>query len=122
MLPGMRLSVIFPLRPLRRIWLLIALGLVGVTLLPVAVSVAQEITPEMLREASRRTGMSEEELLRRYQANRSAESAAADTAYVTEPGRTSLDGIDDRYPAGADPAAADQALDTVINGMGIVGR
>jgi len=102
--------VILPLRPWRRIWLLVALGLVGVALLPVAVSVAQDITPEMLKEASRRTGMSEEELLRRYQANRSAESAAADTTYVTEPGRTSLDGIDDRYPAGTDPAAAGQAL------------
>jgi protein involved in polysaccharide export with SLBB domain len=66
-------------------------------------AVAQQPTPEMLDEAARRTGLSREELLRRYAASGGAaqpgtQQAPAETA--TEPGRTSLQGIDDTNPGG----------------------
>ncbi len=55
---------------------------------------SQQLTPEMLAEASRRTGLSQEELLRRYQARAGeADTPAAET--VNQPGRTSLEGVDD---------------------------
>ena len=62
---------------------------------------AQEFTPEMLDAASRQTGMSKEELLRRYQQQK--DSAQEDTtADATEPGRTSLQGINDAVPGSTD--------------------
>ncbi len=55
---------------------------------------AQEISPQMLEEAARRSGMSKEELLRQYQ-----QQAPVDTvAQSPEPGRTDLEGIDDSSP------------------------
>ena len=71
------------------LFLLAALVLLGVG------AVAQDLTPAMLEEAARRTGMSQEELLRRYQQQQG--SAVVDT--VAAPGRTDLEGIDDRTPA-----------------------
>jgi len=63
---------------------------------------AQDLSPAMLEEASRRTGLSQEEILRRYREQQSqAGQAVADTSQA--PGRTSLEGIDDRgttAPAG----------------------
>ena len=58
---------------------------------------SQELTPEMLKEASRRTGLSEEELLRRYRGQQ-GEAAATDTTAADQPGRTSLAGVDDSRP------------------------
>jgi protein involved in polysaccharide export with SLBB domain len=67
-------------------------------------AVSQQLSPEMLREAARRSGLSEEEILRRYQQQRGGE-AVVDTA--AGPGRTSIEGIDDRRPAGMeDPTEA----------------
>ncbi len=63
-------------------------------LLSPAMVAAQEITPEMLEEASRRTGMSKEQLLQQYQ-QQTGETAAADTSENSPPGRTDLEGIDD---------------------------
>jgi polysaccharide export outer membrane protein len=60
---------------------------------------AQTIPPEMLREAARQSGVSEEEVLRRYRQQQQEQGqAVVDTAQA--PGRTSLQGIDDRGPAG----------------------
>lgn len=63
------------------------------------IAAAQQPTPEMLDEAARRTGLSREELLRRYNASQPAPTEAEAEA-ATEPGRTSLEGIDDTNPAG----------------------
>jgi protein involved in polysaccharide export with SLBB domain len=58
---------------------------------------AQDFTPELLREAARRSGLSEEEILRRYKQQQKGQGqAVADT--MPTPGRTSLKGIDDRGP------------------------
>ena len=59
----------------------------------VPAAVAQEVSPELLDEAARRTGLSREELLARYRQRQG--TAATDTSASGEPGRTSLDGIDD---------------------------
>ncbi|MBU8871067.1 MAG: SLBB domain-containing protein, partial [Gemmatimonadales bacterium] len=57
---------------------------------------AQEFTPEMLKAASQRTGLSEEELLRRYQQNKSGTQTPTQAGQAeSEPGRTSLEQIDD---------------------------
>jgi len=56
---------------------------------------AQELTPQMLEEASRRTGMSQEELMRRYQGGQGGSVTAIDTSASGKPGRTSLEGVDD---------------------------
>ena len=67
----------------------------------------ETISPELLREASRRTGLSEEELLRRYaeaqqeRADSGLAPGTIDSTYSAEPGRTDLRGIDDRIPGGA---------------------
>ena len=66
-------------------------------LLPVVLA-AQEITPAMLDEAARQTGMSKGELLRQYQQAEGQSAADADTTQDTTPGRTSLKGIDDTAP------------------------
>ena len=60
---------------------------------------AQEFTPEMLDAASRQTGLSKEELLKRYQQQQGTK-AGTDTAATADgvPGRTSLQGIDDSRP------------------------
>ncbi|MBD3222214.1 hypothetical protein GF314_13335, partial [bacterium] len=63
---------------------------------------AQELSPEMLREAARRSGLSEEEILRRYQEQR-RDGAGADT--LRSPGRTDLEGIDDRMAGRPDSVA-----------------
>jgi len=68
--------------------------------------VAQQPTEAQLREAARRAGMSEEEL-RRYQDSLTSEPGVVDTVTVSEPGRTTLDGIDDSVPAGQRPLAPD---------------
>ena len=66
----------------------------------------ETISPELLREASRRTGLSEEELLRRYaeaqqeRADSGLAPGTIDSTYSAEPGRTDLRGIDDRIPGG----------------------
>ena len=73
-----------------------ALVLAGV-FLPL-VCAAQEISPEMLEEASRRTGMSKEQLLEQYNQQSGQTAAAADTTETPDPGRTSLEGIDDTIP------------------------
>lgn len=56
---------------------------------------AQELTPAMLQEASRRTGLSQEELLRRYQAQQGGTATAGADSATDQPGRTSLEGVDD---------------------------
>ncbi|MBK8166463.1 MAG: SLBB domain-containing protein [bacterium] len=65
-------------------------------------AVAQTPTPEMLDEAARRTGLSKEELLRRYAASGGAQQPGAEPTAepATEPGRTSLEGIDDTNTGG----------------------
>jgi protein involved in polysaccharide export with SLBB domain len=88
MTPAFRL----PACPLMRRALVLGLLLLGAC--PV---LAQEFTPEMLEAASRQTGLSKEELLRRYQQQSGGATAAAEEA-ATEPGRTSLDGINDAVP------------------------
>jgi protein involved in polysaccharide export with SLBB domain len=76
-----------------RRWVLV-FGLISVLFLLPLASVAQQLTPQMLEEASRRTGMSKEELMRRY--SQSGAEAQADTSQQEiEPGRKSLQGIDD---------------------------
>ncbi|MDX2472068.1 MAG: hypothetical protein QNL91_00010, partial [Candidatus Krumholzibacteria bacterium] len=60
---------------------------------------AQEFTPEMLDAASQQTGLSREELLKRYQQQQGGGATQAATGQATaEPGRTSLEGIDDARP------------------------
>lgn len=61
-------------------------------------SVAQEFTPEMLKAAAQQTGLSEQELLRRYQQQKGGQTTPTAEQAETEPGRTSLDGIDDSQP------------------------
>lgn len=58
-------------------------------------ALAQDLTPAMLEEASRRTGLSQEELLRRYQAQKGGVAAAGTEAPAEQPGRTTLEGVDD---------------------------
>jgi len=63
------------------------------------VGFAQEITPQMLEEASRQTGMSKEELLRQYQQKSGqATQDAGETSGDNVPGRGELGDIDDRIP------------------------
>ena len=58
--------------------------------------VAQDLTPEMLEEASRRTGLSKEELIRQYEAEKGGTATAGDVADpANQPGRTTLEGVDD---------------------------
>ncbi|MFO7654399.1 MAG: SLBB domain-containing protein [Candidatus Krumholzibacteriia bacterium] len=74
----------------------------------------QDLPPELLEEAMRRTGLGREELLRRYRAQMQgdpAETAGGDPAGAAggapdEPGRTALGDIDDSRPGGAGSAAA----------------
>ena len=79
--------------------------------LAAAVATAQEFTPEMLEAASRQTGLSKEELLRRYQQQKADDPATTEDA-ASEPGRTSLAGIDDTRAGGAAAAAADRFRDS----------
>ncbi|HOX26712.1 MAG TPA: SLBB domain-containing protein [Candidatus Krumholzibacteria bacterium] len=65
---------------------------------------AQDLTPELIREAARRTGLAEGEIARRYREQMGQAPAVADTA--PGPGRTSLGGIDDRAPRAAAETAA----------------
>ncbi len=77
-----------------------SLTLLGLFLLLVGVPVqAQEFTPQMLEEASRQTGLSKEELMRRYQARAEQASSWKDPSEMAEPGRASLEGVDDSLPA-----------------------
>jgi protein involved in polysaccharide export with SLBB domain len=62
----------------------------GIVLLGSCTAIAQDVTPDMLEAASRQTGLSKDELLRRYQAEQGQNAAAS-----VEPGRTSLEGVDD---------------------------
>jgi protein involved in polysaccharide export with SLBB domain len=86
-----RSVVVFPV-----FLLLLALALGG------AVAQAQSVTPEMLEEASRRTGISKAELERRLAEKQGGGSQAAPKEGA-EPGRTSLEGVDDSGVAQADP-------------------
>lgn len=80
------------------------LPLVAVVLGLAAALAAQDLTPAMIQEAARRSGLSEEEILRRYRERQGEAGAAVDTAQG--PGRTSLAGIDDRGPQAPAAAAA----------------
>ncbi len=60
----------------------------------------QDASPEMIREAARRTGMSEEEI-RAYLAKKQGGTQGGGAAVVQEPGREDLEGIDDS--AGTSP-------------------
>ncbi len=76
-----------------------ALVLISVFCLPSRTAQAQELTPQMLEEASRQTGLSKEELMRRYAQQQGGPATDAETGQTEgEPGRTSLDGIDDSRP------------------------
>ncbi|HPF69257.1 MAG TPA: SLBB domain-containing protein [Candidatus Krumholzibacteria bacterium] len=90
-----------PLRPAR------ALALAAVLVVGwAAAAVAQSVDPALLEEAARRTGKSPEELMREYRAAQGGEAAgaAATAAEPAGPGRTSLEGIDDRRTrSGQDP-------------------
>lgn len=68
--------------------------------LAATLAAAQQPTPEMLDEAARRTGLSREELLRRYNAAQPGATAQAPAEPATEPGRTTIEGIDDTNPGG----------------------
>lgn len=68
--------------------------------LAATLAAAQQPTPEMLDEAARRTGLSREELLRRYNAAQPGAAAQAPAEPATEPGRTTIEGIDDTNPGG----------------------
>lgn len=87
------------MHPIRKAPVLVATW----ALLAAAAAFAQNVTPAMLDEAARRTGLSKEELLRQYQAAGGAASGVTGqpgAAPATEPGRTSLEGIDDSSPTG----------------------
>lgn len=75
------------------------LALIAVAL-AATLAAAQQPTPEMLDEAARRTGLSREELLRRYNAAQPGAAAQAPAEPATEPGRTTIEGIDDTNPGG----------------------
>jgi polysaccharide biosynthesis/export protein len=65
--------------------------------LAAATASAQSVSPAMLDEAARRSGLSREELVRQYEAASGKSGADTTGAGIgaTEPGRTSLGGIDD---------------------------
>lgn len=105
----------FPIRrPRRRRRRAAAWGLVLLALSSLVAGVsAQDVSPAMLREAARRSGLSEEEILRRYQEQRHGETgAAADTAAA--PGRRSLEGIDDRVTPSRGEASYWQRPEVVL--------
>ncbi len=84
------------------VFLLVLLGQLGpLTDLVVGRAAAQELTPAMIDEAVRRTGLSRDEVIRMY-AERQGQSSSAgqDSAELNTqpPGRSSLDGIDDSRP------------------------
>ncbi len=80
-----------------RILLLVLAFAIVATVQPPRPAMAQDIPPDALQEAARRTGLSPEELLRRYQEQAGQQATSvADTAQA--PGRTSLQGIDDSQP------------------------
>jgi polysaccharide export outer membrane protein len=66
-------------------------------------ALAQEPPPALLDEAARRTGLSRQELLRRYREQGGDLGPTVDTLAVQEPGRQDIEGIDDRQPAGRVP-------------------
>ena len=68
---------------------MVAFAALLILLLPVAA--AQDIPPELLDEASRATGLSKEELQRRYAQQMAAQPAPATATQA--PGRQSLDGV-----------------------------
>lgn len=74
----------------------------AVICLAASTALAQSVSPAMLDEAARRSGMSKEELVRQYEAASSRAgvdtTGAAATGAAAEPGRTSLQGIDDTNP------------------------
>ena len=72
----------------------------AVICLAAAPAPGQSVSPATLDEAARRTGLSREELVRQYEAatGKSAPDTAGAGAAATEPGRTSLRGIDDTNP------------------------
>jgi protein involved in polysaccharide export with SLBB domain len=76
------------------------LGLLAVVVWPACEAAAQQPTPEMLREAARRSGLSEAEILRRWQQEQSPTQPprAPDAADVAEPGRTTPVADDDIAP------------------------
>jgi len=61
---------------------------------------AQEVSPEVIAEAARRTGLGEEEIRRLYlQRQGTGAEAPAEVTGEEPPGRTDLEGIDDSRPA-----------------------
>ncbi len=74
----------------------LAMSLALCAVLTAAPAPAQEVDPALLQEAARRTGKTPEQLLQEYRQaqGQQAPAAAADTAAA--PGRTNLQGIDDR--------------------------
>jgi protein involved in polysaccharide export with SLBB domain len=93
--------MIFALRPVRSRAFLLAVLTVGLfsacTFLPASLY-GQTFTPEMLDAASKQTGLSKEELLRRYQQQGNGAAGTAVDRPTQEPGRTTLGGINDSQP------------------------
>ncbi len=77
-----------------------------------APATAQAVDDTLLNEAARRTGMSREEIQRRI-AERGAGEAQTGTQSA-EPGRVSLDGIDDSHPAAGDSTRWRDTTEEVI--------
>ncbi|MFT5234205.1 MAG: protein involved in polysaccharide export with SLBB domain [Candidatus Krumholzibacteriia bacterium] len=78
-------------------------------------ALSQEFTPEMLEAASQQTGLSKEELMKRYaQQNGGQQEGAQGEGSVAEPGRTSLDGIDDSMPPVAEARFRDSDAQVVL--------
>ena len=76
---------------------------------------AQEFTPEILKAASLQTGLSEQELLQRYQQKQTGVTADDKAVQTTgEPGRTNLDGIDDSFPASGSGRFIDTNAEVVL--------
>lgn len=91
----------------RRGALLCVLLLTLVSWLP---AVAQELSPAMLEEAARRSGMSQDEIMRRYQERQ--QGGAVDTTRA--PGLTTAEGLDDRVVPARGEASYWQSPDVLL--------
>jgi len=92
----------------------LVISILIVNLLKTNTLCAQEFTPEMLEEASKQTGLSKDELIRRYQQdqNEPADATADENAGV--PGRRQLDGIDDSRPSSASEPFRDTNAEVIL--------
>lgn len=95
-----RLFCRHPAPALRSVFALAALIAIAAAVTSIVPAAAQNVTPEMLDEAARRTGLSKEELLRQYGGGATGAQAPTGEIPATEPGRTTLQGIDDSSPTG----------------------